>query len=1767
MFIDTSVTNAQSILGDIPAGASVVKIDAGQDGVAQISTYLASHTGIGAVHIISHGDSGMLEIGSSVLTDTTLSQYSSQIQGWSASLAPGANILLYGCDVADGAAGHSLVQSIASLTGAAVAASTHLVGDAALGGTSTLDYDVGQVTTAAIDTSKLDDVLSHFRASNLTWNVTTGRTVEFSMQTSFRTSFFGSPTLGSIVSVGTSFNFGDGTSTPIYLKVLSLNTTSDYFVGQFVTVAGGPVAHTYAADQNYTAYWESSARLSTTQNFANQGWESQTIVDIGHGTQSPISSLAPIIQIADNSVATFQIPAVDANGDTLVYKLGTANQFISSGSSSATVVDPAGLTVDSKTGLVTWDIRSSVQPSVAVGQLWVATVMVEAHDKVSGALKSETPLDFLLQVVDTSSTKPPVFTVVPPATIVNVGQMQEVVLVASDPAGALTNISVLNPPLGLTTVFHADDSELHVDFTPTAAEAGSSYVVTFQAVDAQGLTANTSVTFTVPLLNPVVMLDVSPTASNITTATLGTVIAGVSTDPLSVTLTSDADYATGSKVELLGNQLFYTPGLVTTAQASTPDVISYTVKDTISGAITSETQSVTLSNGPAPTIVAMSAPVVQNAATTILGTATTGLGNDGLSVSLNSDSTFATGSSIKLVGSDIVYTPGLITTANMTTAISGGDLVKYTVTDTVTGAATAGVETVTLSNGPAPIVKLAASPAADNATTASLGVATAGIKGDAISVALVSDSTFATGSHISLNAGTLTYTPGIVTAALAGLDVIHYNVTDTVTGAVTAETQTVTLGDGPAPVVTLANAPAAENGGIALLGTVTPGFGNAVLSGFQTADNGLFAYISTDNSTRGTLVAQTNNWTQTASFSNAVLTPGVTNYLHIEMIDYGGVGGLIGTYTLTGGATFANGLQTLSTNTTDWKSIVESSTSGAYAQQPWLTPTNTPDTEGLNGVGPWGLRTNILSTAPWINDPATNGGASSGQGGALNGGYYTVDFSVAMNITYAGNGPDPLAVAFVSDSKGIGGSVSLSTGILTGQNINFTPGLVTAAKAGADLVTYKVIDTVTGAVTTETQSVMLSDGPAPTIVGATAAAVQNGGTSVIGTATAGFGADRLSVVLNSDTDFAAGASSVSLNGNTIVYTPGLITLAKVGGDVIRYTVTDTVTGAATQGAETVTLSNGPVPLVVTTPGASVQNGGTGILATVAAFNNDPTIARLISDTNIASGSSVSIVSGKVVYAPGLIDTARSGSDTLTFKVTDTVTGATVTTADRVLLVGPAANIVNLDGWNNVVQGPAVATMQSGVNGAPITGPLYGNGAISGPADNVTITALGWNNTIVAGGGIDTINAGQGNANVTVSDVNGDNTVTGAAGNTSVTLGNGNNTINLSGFSDVIKLGTGHNTITGPQGNSTVTLAGGTANVTVGGWSDAFTLGDGAFAVGGMQGGAAFDLTAAFSTTDSLDLVGTAGDTFTNVGGFLTITEPGNTVYATIDATATGKGLQYTPDANGGMVVTLVANPTITGNTGTGGGQPSTITETQGNANLQIGNGARTVTLAGWSNVLNGGTGAHVVSGSQGNSDVTLLGDNQVTMGGYNNVIVLGTGTNSVQAGDGNETVTVGGGTSVLQAGGFNNAFHVTASGQSTITAGSGNETVSLAGGNDVVHLAGWSNLVIGVGGSTKVDGGMGNTYEVDVVGTHGGFTVTDFGRSNNDVLDLSKVLGIWDHTQSGLASLVSVSVSASGNDTTVSVFSGGSFHEVALLQGAGAASLIDLQNHGALKLG
>ncbi len=148
VLIDSGVEDYESIAARVLPEQQVVILDSTKNGIEQITSelekYASTNGAIDSVHIISHGNSGSLQLGNTALDSDNIEQYKSQLEKWQTLLAPEADLKLYGCEVAAGE-GANFVDRLSELTGADVAASTNLTGR---GGDWNLEYVKGQIESA-----------------------------------------------------------------------------------------------------------------------------------------------------------------------------------------------------------------------------------------------------------------------------------------------------------------------------------------------------------------------------------------------------------------------------------------------------------------------------------------------------------------------------------------------------------------------------------------------------------------------------------------------------------------------------------------------------------------------------------------------------------------------------------------------------------------------------------------------------------------------------------------------------------------------------------------------------------------------------------------------------------------------------------------------------------------------------------------------------------------------------------------------------------------------------------------------------------------------------------------------------------------------------------------------------------------------------------------------------------------------------------------------------------------------------------------------------------------------------------------------------------------------------------------------------------------------------------------------------------------------------------------------------------------------------------
>jgi len=160
VFVDSQVANLAELLAGLSGNAEVVMLDASKDGLQQMADYLQGRSGLDAIHLLSHGADGTVQMGNVWLSSGNLAEHSTALQSIGAALKADGDLLLYGCDVGQGDKGQSFLDQLAAITGADVAASADDTGAAALGGNWNLERSSGTIETAALSVSGYDSLMA-----------------------------------------------------------------------------------------------------------------------------------------------------------------------------------------------------------------------------------------------------------------------------------------------------------------------------------------------------------------------------------------------------------------------------------------------------------------------------------------------------------------------------------------------------------------------------------------------------------------------------------------------------------------------------------------------------------------------------------------------------------------------------------------------------------------------------------------------------------------------------------------------------------------------------------------------------------------------------------------------------------------------------------------------------------------------------------------------------------------------------------------------------------------------------------------------------------------------------------------------------------------------------------------------------------------------------------------------------------------------------------------------------------------------------------------------------------------------------------------------------------------------------------------------------------------------------------------------------------------------------------------------------------------------
>ncbi|MCA9174643.1 MAG: DUF4347 domain-containing protein, partial [Planctomycetales bacterium] len=172
VFVDVRVDDFDRLLDELAADAGgrtleFVVLDANSNGVDQVNRALLRHpdSDVQALHFVTHGADGRVQLGNQWLSLDSLDEFGESVSRWGDALADDADLLFYGCNLAESPAGLRLVDALGVLTGADVAASIDATGAGSRGGDWQLEYQYGTIETASLSAANWDGLLLPFVVS------------------------------------------------------------------------------------------------------------------------------------------------------------------------------------------------------------------------------------------------------------------------------------------------------------------------------------------------------------------------------------------------------------------------------------------------------------------------------------------------------------------------------------------------------------------------------------------------------------------------------------------------------------------------------------------------------------------------------------------------------------------------------------------------------------------------------------------------------------------------------------------------------------------------------------------------------------------------------------------------------------------------------------------------------------------------------------------------------------------------------------------------------------------------------------------------------------------------------------------------------------------------------------------------------------------------------------------------------------------------------------------------------------------------------------------------------------------------------------------------------------------------------------------------------------------------------------------------------------------------------------------------------------------
>ncbi|MCA9139146.1 MAG: DUF4347 domain-containing protein [Planctomycetales bacterium] len=130
-FVDVTSKDSEALLDALESAGDpleIIYLDPARDGILQIADSLKDQADLTSIHLISSGRGGFIHLGNRRVDRADLAiDHASALARIGSALAPGGDVLIYGCRLASSDSGQQMIDALARLTGAEVTAWDDLI--------------------------------------------------------------------------------------------------------------------------------------------------------------------------------------------------------------------------------------------------------------------------------------------------------------------------------------------------------------------------------------------------------------------------------------------------------------------------------------------------------------------------------------------------------------------------------------------------------------------------------------------------------------------------------------------------------------------------------------------------------------------------------------------------------------------------------------------------------------------------------------------------------------------------------------------------------------------------------------------------------------------------------------------------------------------------------------------------------------------------------------------------------------------------------------------------------------------------------------------------------------------------------------------------------------------------------------------------------------------------------------------------------------------------------------------------------------------------------------------------------------------------------------------------------------------------------------------------------------------------------------------------------------------------------------------------------